>query len=98
SPQKMSGQDRLPVELWVEIFALLPRDAIPPLSLTCSTFRGILIPLLFTHFAFHTWTPVAKGSPSVAEIDRYLERLDFFSSDEIGPLVRSCAISARPRI
>ncbi|KAJ7323554.1 hypothetical protein DFH08DRAFT_969104 [Mycena albidolilacea] len=33
--------------------------------------------------------------PSAAEVDRYLERLAFFSSTEIAPFVRYCDVSVR---
>ncbi|KAJ7458870.1 hypothetical protein FB451DRAFT_1372087 [Mycena latifolia] len=94
----MSSQDRLPVEVWLKICDDIPKDVVPALSSTSHLFRSMLSPLLFAHFDFHTWTPI--GSPVVdgAKLDRYLERLDFFSSDKIAPLVRSCDITPRPPV
>ncbi|KAJ7458866.1 hypothetical protein FB451DRAFT_1272715 [Mycena latifolia] len=84
SRRKMSAQHRIPVEVWFKISDYIPKDAVPALSSTSHLFRSMLRPLLFATFYFDT---------STAKVDRCLERLDFFSSNEIAPLVRSCDIA-----
>ncbi|KAJ7445846.1 hypothetical protein FB451DRAFT_1412522 [Mycena latifolia] len=97
----MSGQDRISAELWLEICDLLLQNAIRALSLTSRTLRLVSRPLLFAHFDFHTWTPVAEDSSTLiddSKLDCYLERLAFFSCGGTVPLVRSCSITPwRPR-
>ncbi|KAF8206877.1 hypothetical protein K438DRAFT_1483360, partial [Mycena galopus ATCC 62051] len=89
----MGFQERVPNELWLEIFRSLPRDTLKALSLT--SFKGISRPLLFTHLDFHPYT-LYSGEvvllPRKTEVNRSLERLDFWSSDEIARHVRSCNI------
>ncbi|KAJ7480680.1 hypothetical protein FB451DRAFT_1171276 [Mycena latifolia] len=92
--------DRIPPELWLQIFRILPQDTLPNVSLTNRTFRGIIYPLLFAHFDFHTHSPIADADLSTIddlELDRDIKRLEFWSSTAIGPLVRSCGIIAASR-
>ncbi|KAJ7662263.1 hypothetical protein B0H17DRAFT_1185095 [Mycena rosella] len=88
----MSSLDRIPPELWLEIFSLIPRDILADISLTSRTFHRVVHPVLFTHFTYYTKTAVLEAAGS-AELSSYMERLYFWSSDEIGPLVRSCSIT-----
>ncbi|KAJ7662293.1 hypothetical protein B0H17DRAFT_1093782 [Mycena rosella] len=82
----MDSMSRIPPELWLEMLSLLPRDILGDVSLTSRTFHRVIRPVLFARLELHTYT--APG-----EFDRYLERLDFWCSDDISPLVRSCSIS-----
>ncbi|KAJ6498878.1 hypothetical protein C8R45DRAFT_797285, partial [Mycena sanguinolenta] len=83
-------------ELWIdEIFPGLPRDTIKALSLTSEMFRDLSRPFVFAHFVFH---PYAVGTerdiilPPNIMVDRALERLEFWTSTDIAPHVRSCEI------
>ncbi|KAJ6516607.1 hypothetical protein C8R47DRAFT_1205839 [Mycena vitilis] len=68
------------------------------LSLTYSAFRRLTRTLLFAHFNFH---PFAIGAeldftllpPPDAELGTLMARLDFWTSPEIAPLIRSCNIT-----
>ncbi|KAJ7107730.1 hypothetical protein C8R44DRAFT_540212, partial [Mycena epipterygia] len=95
SPTTMSSQDRVPNELWLEVFHHLPRDTLKDVSLTHRTFCCLSRPLLFTDFKFHPYAMVALDSqhlPSAEEVDQLMERLAFWCSADIAPLVRSCSI------
>ncbi|KAJ7840149.1 hypothetical protein B0H13DRAFT_2101217 [Mycena leptocephala] len=83
-------------ELWLEIFNYLPRDTLKDISLAHHNFCRITRPLLFAHFDFHPFALGPNGTlflPSAAEVAISLERLEFWSSDEIAPLVRSCDLT-----
>ncbi|KAJ7135799.1 hypothetical protein C8R44DRAFT_729354 [Mycena epipterygia] len=90
--------DRLPTELWLEVFHNLPqrypKGRLKRLSLACRTFHRTARHL-FADFDFHPYTSVGLGYdhlrlPSPEKIDSTLERLNFWCSDEIATLVRSC--------
>ncbi|KAJ7107708.1 hypothetical protein C8R44DRAFT_529646, partial [Mycena epipterygia] len=92
----MRAQDRVPNELWLEVFHHLPRDALKDVSLTYHAFHNISRSLLFTDFEFHPYaTSGCVGIlllPSATEVDQSLERLAFWCSEDIAPLVRSCNV------
>ncbi|KAJ7691450.1 hypothetical protein B0H17DRAFT_1063188 [Mycena rosella] len=87
---------QVPNELWIEILGTLSPDTLKDISVTNRTFCRTIRRLLFAHFDFHPYgvgphsTPIL---PSDVEVTRHLERLDFWTSDEIAPFVRSCTIT-----
>ncbi|KAJ7505895.1 hypothetical protein B0H11DRAFT_2272646 [Mycena galericulata] len=91
----MSAHERVPNELWIEVFRCLSRASLQNVSLTHHKFRNLSRRLLFAHLDFHPYYIGPNNSflvPNV-EIERSSERLDFWFSDEIAPFVRSCSIS-----
>ncbi|KAJ7505947.1 hypothetical protein B0H11DRAFT_362563 [Mycena galericulata] len=85
---------RLPNELWLKIVEHLPRDELQGLCLTSHTFKSLSRPRLFSNFVFYPYVGRGHGLnlPVPAEVDTDLQRLTFWASDEIAPLVRSCTI------
>ncbi|KAF8188469.1 hypothetical protein K438DRAFT_2019268 [Mycena galopus ATCC 62051] len=94
-----SFQDRVPNELWLNTLKNLPpypKSVISNFSLTCRNFLHLSRPQMFCELRFTPHSLDLKGAllpPSAADVDRRLERLDFFSSSEIAPFVRDCHIS-----
>ncbi|KAJ6477876.1 hypothetical protein C8R47DRAFT_643870 [Mycena vitilis] len=93
----MSSQ--VPDELWLEAFGNLPTDTLQDLSLTCHDLRRVTRSLLFAHFAFHPFVVrnpyiVRQDSncllPADTSVAGLMERLHFWSSEDIAPLVRTC--------
>ncbi|KAJ6555046.1 hypothetical protein DFH09DRAFT_1494165 [Mycena vulgaris] len=92
----MTSQVQFPDELWVEVFNHLPKTSLKDVSSTYRTFSRILRPLVFSDFDFHPYALGAVGRrllPSAGEVERSFERLNFWCSLEIAPLVRSCKIT-----
>ncbi|KAJ7480696.1 hypothetical protein FB451DRAFT_1238243 [Mycena latifolia] len=90
----MSSLDRIPREVWLEVFRLLSRDVLANISSSYRLFHRMIRPLLFAHFNFHLGAPMDHDSlVDTAELDRYLDRLDFWCSHEIAPLIHSCNIT-----
>ncbi|KAF8214356.1 hypothetical protein K438DRAFT_1563969, partial [Mycena galopus ATCC 62051] len=89
----MNFRDGVPDDVWLEIFHRLPRETLKNLSLTYPTFRRLSRPILFANFHFH---PYALGVyyrlPPAGKFEECLACLNFWSSDQIAPLVRSCNI------
>ncbi|KAJ6518285.1 hypothetical protein C8R47DRAFT_1312714 [Mycena vitilis] len=87
---------KVPDELWLETFTSMSHETLRSVSLTHHDFCRITRPLLFTHFDFH---PYAAGTnsalllPPAVEVAKALDCLEFWSSDEIAPLVRSCDVT-----
>ncbi|KAJ7644702.1 hypothetical protein FB45DRAFT_1116382 [Roridomyces roridus] len=96
----MSSHERVPNEVWLEVFELLPRDSLKHVHATHRMFRSTCRPLLFSHLVFHPYfrdiDPLGLGDrlilPDPEVVQRALERLAFWSSDHIAPLVRQCTI------
>ncbi|KAJ6492260.1 hypothetical protein C8R45DRAFT_1213021 [Mycena sanguinolenta] len=104
----MSFPEQVPEELWLEIIHRLPKETLPAVALTHRTFHRISRPLLFTHFTFrpyavaylptrdNNWVRWHHAAEPIAfsqhTHDRQLARLNFRSSSEIAPLVRSCTL------
>ncbi|KAJ6457365.1 hypothetical protein C8R45DRAFT_1033500 [Mycena sanguinolenta] len=95
---------RVPEEIWSEIFLHLPRAALPQVNLTQRTFHHIVHPLLFRHLEFHPYNclagyssvncpPSGLGIPDEEHVIFLLQRLQFWSSSDIAPLVRTCRVS-----
>ncbi|KAJ6542355.1 hypothetical protein DFH09DRAFT_1392491 [Mycena vulgaris] len=78
----MNPQDRLPNELWLEVFNHLPPDAFQNVWLTDQIFRALARPLIFADL-----TIVFGG-----EFEKVLQRLDYESPPNIAPFVRSCSV------
>ncbi|KAJ7798848.1 hypothetical protein B0H14DRAFT_2904883 [Mycena olivaceomarginata] len=92
----MSPREQVPYELWLEIFRSLPPDALEHLSLTCTEFKAISRPHLFNEFYFRPYKSGGTDGillPPTTEVNRAMERLEFWCSDEIAPHVRSCVIA-----
>ncbi|KAJ6599992.1 hypothetical protein DFH09DRAFT_1129187 [Mycena vulgaris] len=87
----MSSLEHIPAELWLEILSPLPHDSILAISSTSHSFRHISRPLVFANFHFYPYPAV--GAPRLTDVDRSLGLLQFWSSDDVAPLVRSCIIS-----
>ncbi|KAJ6561679.1 hypothetical protein B0H19DRAFT_942704, partial [Mycena capillaripes] len=94
----MNSRDGIPDEIWLEVFRSFPRDTystLKDLSLTLPAFRRLLQPLLFANFDFHPYALDVDGGfllPSTEQVEESLARLNFWCSDEIIPLIRSCRI------
>ncbi|KAJ6481768.1 hypothetical protein C8R45DRAFT_1215592 [Mycena sanguinolenta] len=92
----MNSWEKVPNEVWLEIFRPLSPVTLKALSLTSNKFQAISRQLLFTHLDFH---PYAFGLgdtlllPPDSEVQRCLHRLEFWYSDEIARHVRSCNIT-----
>jgi hypothetical protein len=93
---------RVPNELWREVFSYLPQDTLLDVSLTDRLFSSISRSYIFAKFDFHPYvfsyasiTMCANDVllPPPSEIKRSLQRLKFWTSPEIAPLVRACAIT-----
>ncbi|KAJ7111865.1 hypothetical protein C8R44DRAFT_985332 [Mycena epipterygia] len=83
---------QVPNELWFEIFHYLPRDTVKDVSFTHRRFARLSRPLRFTDFDFHPYELHGLRLPSADEVQRSLERLTFWCSDDIAPLVRACHV------
>ncbi|KAF7345855.1 hypothetical protein MVEN_01607300 [Mycena venus] len=97
----------MPEELWIEILQDLPRETLQNVALSHRTLRRISRPFLFITFVFHPyavphiprnvdcvrWPEADEPLLFSQEVqDRELERLNFWSSSEIAPLVRTCRL------
>ncbi|KAJ7644703.1 hypothetical protein FB45DRAFT_1053392 [Roridomyces roridus] len=92
----MPSRERIPNEIWLEIFRSLPRQALMRVHSTHRQFTAISRPLLFTHFTFHPYLLDIRGyfcAVFYDDIDLEVERLKFWSSEEIAPLVRQCTVA-----
>ncbi|KAJ7644760.1 hypothetical protein FB45DRAFT_1116524 [Roridomyces roridus] len=88
----MSSHERVPNELWLAIFELLPCESVKQLFSSDRRFSTISRGLLFSQLALKHIRP-DENLPSAKYIQFTLDRLDFWSSDEIAPLVRHCTIT-----
>ncbi|KAJ7221271.1 hypothetical protein GGX14DRAFT_353679, partial [Mycena pura] len=93
----MPSHRDFPNEVWLHVFSYVPKNTLPAVSLTNSSFCRLIRPLLFTHLDFHPYacdrhTPETRGLPSSKEVERLMERLHFWCSDAIAPYVRSIKI------
>ncbi|KAJ7826205.1 hypothetical protein B0H14DRAFT_2817711 [Mycena olivaceomarginata] len=103
----MSFDDLMPEELWIEILQDLPKETLQNVALSHRTLGRISRPFLFVTFVFHPYAVVSIPQninrmrwPEADEPlllsqeaqDRELERLNFWSSAEIAPLVRTCRL------
>ncbi|KAJ7922511.1 hypothetical protein B0H13DRAFT_2317342 [Mycena leptocephala] len=84
----MDSNHRFPNELWLEVTAQLPSDAIRNLSSADRALYDIARSLGFTEFKLYPYP--YDFQPQKAQLDDALQRLDFWSSPNIAPHVRSC--------
>ncbi|KAJ7061629.1 hypothetical protein C8F01DRAFT_143708 [Mycena amicta] len=92
-----TGGEPIPPEIWSEIFSELDKNALQALCLSNRVFAQLARPHLFSSFCFRPHAtahfPVPRRLlPSAAKAEQYLERLDFWLSVDIAPLVHSCTI------
>ncbi|KAJ6498888.1 hypothetical protein C8R45DRAFT_1210775 [Mycena sanguinolenta] len=91
----MESLSQIPNELWLYILRGLSRDTLKALCLTSSIFKNLCRTFLFAHFNFHPYA-VRDGAtivlPLAVVVNRALERLEFWTSDDIAPHVRLCKI------
>ncbi|KAJ7051612.1 hypothetical protein C8F01DRAFT_999211, partial [Mycena amicta] len=98
SPPTMTPE--LASEIWLEIANELYGRDVRMLSLTNRRIRELCKTLLFAHFDFRPYQlPESYGTqrrqprlPDAAGVQRTRERLEFWSSDAIAPLVRTCKV------
>ncbi|TFK64240.1 hypothetical protein BDN72DRAFT_278712 [Pluteus cervinus] len=79
-----------PLEIWLEILALLPPSSAAALSLTCRSLGWVSQPYIFRHISFK---PILVPSKHAQYIDRLNRRLSFFTSPRIAKGIRECTIS-----
>ncbi|KAJ6559548.1 hypothetical protein B0H19DRAFT_1234220 [Mycena capillaripes] len=92
----MGSKDRIPNELWSEMFGHLTKDSLAVLSQTNHFFRDISRAHLFSSFDFHPYALEKHDRlllPPSDIVQRAKDRLAFWSSAEIAPFVRSCQIT-----
>ncbi|KAF8151258.1 hypothetical protein K438DRAFT_2027051 [Mycena galopus ATCC 62051] len=87
----MNFKEKLPNEMWLEVFSYLPLDALRSLSSTQRALRNIARPLGFADFRVRPH--LRNHLPSQGQLDNAMERLRFWSSPEMAPHVRSCTAS-----
>ncbi|KAJ7050678.1 hypothetical protein C8F01DRAFT_1237655 [Mycena amicta] len=94
-PVPKSNEVYLSDEVWLEILKTLPTTSYPSFSLTNRQLRNIALPTLFAHFSFHPYAVKDEQLllPPSATVDEAMDRLNFWASDRIAGLVRSCTIS-----
>ncbi|KAJ6450082.1 hypothetical protein C8R45DRAFT_121569 [Mycena sanguinolenta] len=91
--------DRIPVEVWLEVFSILQRSHLLVLHHVSHSFHRITRPLIFKHFHFHPYAGIDGHItgyyllPDESEIRRTVRRLRFWASDEVAPLVKDCSVS-----
>ncbi|KAK7022567.1 hypothetical protein R3P38DRAFT_3195958 [Favolaschia claudopus] len=83
-------------ELWYEICAFLPLEAIRNLSSTDHDFRVLVRPLGFSEY--HVVPHSHLYIPPPEHLERASQRLDFYSSPEIAPHVRACIAKVPDRL
>ncbi|KAF7340957.1 hypothetical protein MSAN_02081000 [Mycena sanguinolenta] len=99
-----STASQVPEEIWAQTFLYLPRAALLQVNLAQRMFHRIAHPLVFHDFDFHPYLTIAgylitqcppSGLmiPYEEHIPSLLARLQFWSSPDIAPLVRTCRVS-----
>ncbi|KAJ7868806.1 hypothetical protein B0H14DRAFT_2729004 [Mycena olivaceomarginata] len=85
----------VPPELWLQIFSYLTTSGdLKAVSLTCTCFRQLAQPLLFSKISTHPAPPplALRGIQTSKYRRRTSQRLEFFLSPLIAPAVRECWI------
>ncbi|KAF7357273.1 F-box domain-containing protein [Mycena sanguinolenta] len=93
--------DRIPVEVWLQVFSILDRGDWIFLHRVSRAFHRISRPLLFKHLHFYPYAAVPYYGrttpefliPGEVEIKRTIRRLRFWTSDDVAPLVRECTVA-----
>ncbi|KAJ7149309.1 hypothetical protein C8R43DRAFT_1007644 [Mycena crocata] len=91
----MKSQERVPDELWLEIFKNIAPDTLKHVFSTNRSFYRVSRPLLFAEFNFHgvSIDVLERNGGIVLEDDYHFQRLNFWASDDVAPLVRSCNLA-----
>ncbi|KAF7349613.1 hypothetical protein MSAN_01687000 [Mycena sanguinolenta] len=92
----MRPQDRVPNELWLEIFGYLPPAAHRSLSSTHRTLYDIARPLGFAEFTLYLYP--YEFQPPQTQLDYSLERLNFWGSPKIAPHIGIANLCALPAL
>lgn len=94
-------RNTFPPEIWLKIFPYLSLHDIRASTLSCSSFRKLSQPLLFTiidvspfFLAYNTDRRVLRPRKY---LDRTIQRLEFYRSPSIAPAVKYCWISPYSR-
>ncbi|KAJ7051849.1 hypothetical protein C8F01DRAFT_1173097, partial [Mycena amicta] len=90
-----------PNELWLEILQHIPRDQLPSISSTNRLLRQLTRPLLFACLKVrlhipkpgHKWDGYQRRS--ILDAPASIDRMRFWMSPAIAPLVRSCVAGSR---
>ncbi|KAF7305681.1 hypothetical protein HMN09_00821800 [Mycena chlorophos] len=86
-------------EIWLAILRELPKNTLPEVSLVNRAFATLCRQILFVEYDFHPYYTEPYGDndapllPEPQEIERFKERIGFWASEPIAPLVRRCRIS-----
>ncbi|KDQ60071.1 hypothetical protein JAAARDRAFT_205113 [Jaapia argillacea MUCL 33604] len=102
----LPAAQRLPVELWLKVLPNLGKNEHIILSTMNRSFRGAIRPHLFSTFAIRfAWRPLSRDDPPNDDLGIYLlygdgpvdakNRLHFYVSEEIAPLVKKCFFTLR---
>ena len=101
APTRNDFQAVLPPEIWLNIFPYLKPGDLQSASLTCSTFRYMAQPLLFSvlnvspfFLSYNADRPIKR--PTVY-LERFLERLAYYQLPHLKHAVRHCWISPYSR-
>ncbi|KAJ7051838.1 hypothetical protein C8F01DRAFT_1173082 [Mycena amicta] len=97
----MSVVSECPNELWLEILQYIPRDQLPSISSTNRLLRQLTRPLLFACLEVrlhipkpgHKWDGYQQRS--ILDAPASIDRMRFWMSPAIAPLVRSCVAGSR---
>ncbi|KAJ7644867.1 hypothetical protein FB45DRAFT_898853 [Roridomyces roridus] len=96
----MGAATEIPVELWLKILDGLPASTMRAVYNTHRFFRPVCAPFLHSHFLFRPYYRARPTSsirlPLDEKVSDSLERLAFWTSDKIAPLVRSCHVEPWP--
>ena len=95
------ARQRIPAEIWEEIFDDPSRETLLQCHLVDRLFHRITHPLLFRQFNCNTYanpsnphdcSPASLRLPELAHVERELQRVQFWASDKIAPFVRVCIV------
>ncbi|KAJ7124017.1 hypothetical protein C8R43DRAFT_1135805 [Mycena crocata] len=92
----MNPCERVPDELWLEILPQIPQKSLESVALTSRTLNRLSFPFRFSRFELCLLKTKPGGGlqhPSATEVHRTLQRLDFWCSEMVAPLVRTCKIA-----
>ncbi|KAF8156271.1 hypothetical protein K438DRAFT_1986860 [Mycena galopus ATCC 62051] len=87
----MNFKEKLPNEMWLEVFSYLPLDTLRSLSSTQRALHNIARPFGFADFRVRPH--LCSHPPLQGQLDDAMERLRFWSSPKMAPHVRSCTAS-----
>jgi hypothetical protein len=90
--------DEIPEELWLKILATIPRRALRSIFSANRAFNRISRPLVFAEFQLNVYGIPTGGEAEIPHerVEKVKERIDFWLSEAIAPLVRSCWVYLIP--